>query len=433
MTSRDTLATILNMILLNMFRSPLPSWPRRFLVATMIIFVVGIGYGAGFYIGTQKGFEKASGQGQVRGLQEQVPAYLSKDVDFQQFWNVWQTLQQQYVNRPIKDTQLFYGALEGLVNGVGDPYTVFLNPDTAKRFNEELAGNFDGIGAEVGIRDGQIVIIAPLPGTPAERAGLKTGDAILSINGIDTIGVSLDAAVLAIRGPRGTTVELVLQHPKDTNSFRVAIKREMITIKSVTSSMKKTPGSKRADIAVIKIAQFGEDTVANFNRAVDAALGERARGIILDLRGNPGGFLDAGVEVASAWIDEGLIVIEQFHGDTKTEYPPKGASLLRGIKTVVLVNGGTASAAEIVAGALQDNGAAIIVGSQTFGKGSVQSIQDLDDGSAVKITVAKWLTPKGNSIDHQGITPDVVTKTDEATLKPGQDPDMETALNLVSR
>lgn len=411
---------------------PTRSWQRRFVVLVVVAFVLLGGYSAGYYVGGHKGVAVTTGQGQVRGLNEQPPKFLGNNVNFQEFWNVWQILQSQYVDRPLGDTQLFYGALEGLVNGVGDPYTVFFNPDTAKKFNEELAGNFDGIGAEVGIRDDQIVIIAPLPETPAEKAGLKTGDAILTIDGKDTAGASLDAAVSAIRGPKGTTVALVLQRKGQAKPFSVSIVRETIIIKSVVSEIKKGPQSTRPDIAVIKVAQFGEDTVAGFRAAVDQALAANVRGIVLDLRGNPGGFLDAGVEVASAWIDKGPIVIEQFHGDSRTEYPPNGPSVLKGLKTVVLVNEGTASASEIVAGALQDNKAATIIGKKTFGKGSVQSLEDLGDGSALKITVAKWLTPLGRSIDQQGITPDIITQTPE-TIKEGEDPDMVEALELVSK
>lgn len=368
-----------------------------------------------------------SGTGTVHGVGSEPPSYLSQDVNFQQFWDIWQLLQKEYVDRPVSDTKLFYGALAGLVAGVGDPYTVFFDPATAKEFDDELAGTFEGIGAEIGLKDNRITVIAPLEGTPAERAGIQTGDVIRSIDGQDTTGMSVENAVNRIRGKRGTTVTLVLYRPSTDQETTQTVTRDTINVQSVKFEMRGVGEEK--NIAYIRIAHFSEDTSEAFAQAVTAALGKNPKGIILDLRNNPGGFLDTAVEVASAWIDEGTIVTEQ--GDRRVDHPAEGTSPLKGQKTIVLVNGGSASASEIVAGALQDAGAATLLGEKTFGKGSVQALRQLADGSAVKITVAKWLTPKGRSINDTGITPDVVLPIDAATLKPDEDPQLNRAFEML--
>jgi carboxyl-terminal processing protease len=316
------------------------------------------------------------------------------------------------------------------VAGVGDPYTSFFDPETAEEFNQELAGTFEGIGAEIGLREGQIVVIAPLPGTPAERAGLLPWDRIVEIDGRSTSGLSVEAAVSAIRGKHGTTVTLMVVRSAG-DPLRVEIVRETITIESVESSLKAVTGSPRADIAYLKINHFNDDTASDFATAVQEVLGQHPRGVILDLRSNPGGLLETAVAVASYWVDDGPVVIQQQSGGRRTEEPAKGTALLKGLPTIVLVNGGSASASEIVAGSLQDYGLATVVGETTFGKGSVQELRDLADGSAVKITMARWLTPKGRAIEGVGIEPDVAVAVDRQELREGEDPELDRALELL--
>lgn len=396
------------------------------------LLIIVASFGSGYYAGEERGIQKAIGSGQVFGKEAKPPAdYLKSDVNFDLFWQVWKLLQKQYVDRPISETQLFYGALSGLVAGVGDPYTVFFDPKTANDFNQELSGSFEGIGAEIGLRDSKIVIIAPLPGTPAEKAGLKPKDYIVAINGKDTGGMALDMAVAAIRGKGGTEVVLKIIRSEVSEPFEVKIVRETIVIKSVEFSMKSAPGSARADIAYIKISHFNEDTSGNFATAVNKALGENPRAVILDLQNNPGGFLDTAVDVASHWVKSGPIALQQSYGEDKKEFSARGKFPLQGLKTIVLVNAGSASASEIVAGALQDYEAATIVGEKTFGKGSVQELQSLSDGSAIKITVAKWFTPKGRSIDGDGIEPDVAVVIDHEKANEDADPVLEKALELL--
>ncbi len=418
-----------------MLEVPRPPYASR--VKKILYGIIGVvlllgAFGGGYYTAERSGvvITSPSSTGTVTGKNSPPPAYLSKDVNFQQFWDVWQTVQQQYVDRPVSDTKLFYGALEGMVAGVGDPYTVYLDPATYKEFDSELSGTFEGIGAEIGAKNGAIVVIAPLQDTPAAKAGILAGDVIEKINGEDTTGMAVDAAVTKIRGPKGTSVVLGLFRPKTGKELEVTVVRDTITVKSVTLDMKSaTPGGK-ADIAVIRVSHFGDDTDSLFAKAVNQALSNNARGYILDLRDNPGGYLDSAVNMASYWIEHGTIVSEK--GDEQVDHQAKGVAPLKGQHTVVLVNGGSASASEIVSGALQDDGVATIVGEQTFGKGSVQALKELNDGSALKITVAKWYTPKGRSISDKGITPDIVVKAPEGGVQNGNDPQLARALQLLA-
>jgi len=360
------------------------------------------------------------------GNTEKLPEHLSKDVDFDLFWKVWDLVKKNYVHQPVADTKLFYGALSGIVSAVEDPYTVFFDPDTAKKFQQELEGAFDGIGAELGIKNRQLTIIAPLPDTPAEKAGLMAGDKILAIDGKDTTNMALDYAVSLIRGQGGTEVTLTIwrdtwEKPKD---FK--IKRDRIEVASVKWEMKK-------DIAYIEINHFNEDTTGKFNQAITELLPKNPKGIILDLRNNPGGFLDTAVEVAGEWIEKNVVVVEQTDDGQKNEERSEGLARLQNMETVVLVNEGSASASEIVAGALQDYGKATLVGKKTFGKGSVQNLEALPDGSAVKITVAEWLTPKGRLIDKEGIAPDQEVDLTEEDYNANRDPQLEKALELLNK
>jgi carboxyl-terminal processing protease len=335
-------------------------------------------------------------------------------------------VKQNYVHQPVADTKLFYGALTGIVSAVEDPYTVFFDPDMAKKFQQELEGAFEGIGAELGIKNKQLTIIAPLSGTPAERAGLKAGDAILAIDGKDTIDMALDYAVSLIRGVKGTEVNLTIwredwEKPKD---FKIT--RDRIEIASVKWEMKK-------NIAYVEINHFNEDTTKRFNQAIVEMLSKNPKGIILDLRNNPGGFLDGAVDIAGEWIEKDVIVIEQMDDGQKNEERSDGLARLQNLKTIVLVNEGSASASEIVAGALQDYGKATIVGKKTFGKGSVQNFESLPDGSAVKITVAEWLTPKGRLIDKEGVVPDLEVDLTEEDYNASRDPQMDKAIEILGQ
>lgn len=370
--------------------------------------------------------------GHVTNTNQAAPAYLSKDVDFSLFWTLWERIHSSYLERPIVDTKLFYGALEGMVAGLGDPYSVFMDPDTAKQFSNELEGSIEGIGAEIGMKDGHLVVIAPLPGTPAEKAGLKAGDAILAIDKTDTSGMSVDYAVSLIRGTHDTKVTLTILGKADKNSRDVTITRARIDVPLVRGELKQLPGNK-GSVAYIKISHFGQETDTLFRQQWQQLAVKGPRGLILDLRNDPGGFLEQAIAVASHWLsqDKAVVKEQQIPPDFHV-YRSEGPADLTSTPTVVLVNQGSASASEIVTGALQDWHAATVVGEQTFGKGSVQDLQDLSDGSAVKLTVAKWFTPKGRSIDKNGITPDIVVKFTPQDVDQNKDPQLDRALELLT-
>ncbi len=366
--------------------------------------------------------------GKVLGKYSQAPdGKLSQDVDFSLFWEVWDKLKLQYVDKDeISDKKLFYGAIRGMVASLGDPYTVFMDPKISKEFEDDLAGTFEGIGAQIGIKTDVLTIIAPLPDMPAEKAGLRAGDKILAIDGESTADITIDEAVNKIRGPKGTEVVLTIYRDSFEKAKDIAITRGTIQVSSVR------PYLRDDNIYVVKITNFNNDTLDLFNKAVRDIVEKNPRGIILDLRNNPGGYLDTAIEVASEWIEDGVVVSEEFGNEHHNDYLARGRARLKNFSTVVLVNEGSASASEIVSGALQDYKKAIIVGKKTFGKGSVQTLDDFKDGSSLKITIAKWLTPNGNCINEKGITPDIAVDLTLEDYNEDKDPQMDKAVEILN-
>ena len=398
-------------------------YAKKYFAVYAIIIVAGVFFYAGYQVGFSRD-DKAPNtvrEAKVSGKDRATPSYLHKDVDFSLFWDVWNRLKRDYINKDTPDTQLFYGALAGIVNSLGDPYTVFLNPEMSRQFDESLTGSFDGIGAEIGMKKNQIVVIAPLADTPAERAGLRAGDYILAIDKKETTNMTVDTAVKLIRGNGGTKVTLTIFRDTEKKERDVVITRDRISIPVVTSEVK------NGNLGYIKISHFNEETAGAFRNAVQSLLGKGVRGLVVDLRNNPGGYLDIAVQISGYWIDGKTVVIEQYSGDKKDEHAAQTRAILADVPTVILVNEGSASASEIVAGALQDYGKAKIVGKKTFGKGSVQDLQHLKDGSSLKITIAKWLTPKGRSIQDEGIVPDVDVAAEEG--KPDEKKPKDTQLD----
>lgn len=364
--------------------------------------------------------------GKVLDLNSEAPEGEIQDVDFSLFWDTWKLIKENYVDKDkVTEKKMFYGALHGLVSSVEDPYTVFMDPKIAQEFADDMAGTFEGIGAEIGIKNDILTIVAPLPGMPAEKAGLQAGDKVLAINGTSTMGISVDEAVNKIRGPKGTEVVLTIVREGMDDTKDIKVIRDAIIVKSVKTEMRED------GIFVISVSNFNNDTENLFNGAVQEALRLKPKGIVLDLRNNPGGYLDTAIEVSSEWIEKGVIVAEKNGDGTSREDVSRGRARLKDFKTVVLVNKGSASASEIVAGALQDHEKAKIIGEQTFGKGSVQTLRDLRDGSSVKITVAKWLTPKGRSINDEGIKPDEDIKLTAEDFEADRDPQMDRALEIL--
>lgn len=347
-----------------------------------------------------------------------------KTVDFGLFWDAWNKVGEKYVGKP--DTQkMVYGAISGMISALGDPYSAFMEPNFSKNFLEDLSGEIQGIGAEISLKDKQLIVVSPLSDSPAQKAGLKPNDQILKIDEEQTEGLSLDEAISKIRGKAGTKVKLAIIRDdwKEPQIFEIT--RAKIIIKSVEWQVKDN------NIAYIKITQFGDDTMDLLRQAVGDINKKQLKTVILDVRHNPGGYLDAAVEVTSLFLKEGVVVKEQYKDghieETKTKKQPETFDG----KILVLINDGSASASEIVAGALQDAGRAILIGQKTFGKGSVQELEELKQGAALRLTVAKWLTPKGRSIDNAGIEPDVKVDLSEEDQKAGRDPQLDKALELA--
>lgn len=363
----------------------------------------------------------------ISGVGSEAPSSVSKDVDFDTFWEAWDLLQTEHVDRPLNESQMFYGAMHGMVASLQDPYSLFMEPTIAEDFQEELNGRFEGIGAEIGIRDGRLTIIAPLAESPAEQAGLEGGDKIYFIDGFDTTNITLNDAVNKIRGDRGTEVVLTIFRDSEDDFRDVTIKRDTIKIVSVTSEMKVTKQGKH--IGYIKLMNFHSDSDTRFRKAVNDLLAQGPDGFIIDVRNNPGGFLDKAISISDFWVPGGLIIVsEKYSDDNIQSHLATGAAELGEFKTVVLINGGSASAAEILAGALQDHERATLIGEQSFGKGSIQDLHDFKDGSALKYTIAKWLTPLGHEIDRKGITPDVVVERTADDYNNQLDPQLDAAL-----
>ena len=398
---------------------------KKILVGAVLALVMAGVFAGGFYTGRTKNQVVSFGGKQI-ALAQTDASGTTPNLDFNLYWQVWAALKNNFVDKTkVTDQNLFYGSLKGMAAAAGDPYTVFMDPTDAQAFSNDLAGTFSGIGAEVGMRNNIVTIIAPLDGTPAKTAGLMAGDKIAAINGKTTAGMSIDDAVTLIRGQKGTSVTLTIvrgtDKPKDYK-----IMRDTITVKSVTTEF-------RPDgLMVIRLSSFNDDTLSLFNDAVQQAVMKQPKGIILDLRNNPGGYLDTAVAIASEWIKEGTVVSEQEANNQVNEYYSNGNARLANFPTVVLVNGGSASASEILSGALRDYKKATLVGEKTFGKGSVQSLQDLSDGSALKITIAHWLTPAGDFINEKGIAPSINIPLTQANVDKNQDPQMDKAIQLLT-
>ncbi|MHB9148404.1 MAG: S41 family peptidase [Candidatus Amoebophilus sp.] len=322
------------------------------------------------------------------------------------FWEVWQIVANTYVDKDKVDNDaLFHGALKGLVEATHDPYSLYMTPKEQEQFASDMSGKFEGIGAEIGLKDDIITVISPLEGMPAEKAGLQAGDQIAKIDDATTMGFSVMEAVDKIRGSKGTKVKLTVLREGENQPLDITITRDVIAIKSVKTEITKD------NIFIVRVSSFNDDTDQLFTDAVDEILAKKPKGIILDLRNNPGGYLESAIFMASKWIKNDTVVMERYGDGTTNSQTSVGEPVLSSFKTMVLINRGSDSASEIVAGALQDHNLATIIGEKSFGKGSVQVLRDLSDGGSVKITAAKWLTPKGKSIDGQGITPDIKVTT----------------------
>ncbi|MEZ4195576.1 MAG: S41 family peptidase [Candidatus Paceibacterota bacterium] len=353
-------------------------------------------------------------------------------VDLTEFWHVWGLLDERFIaassTKVVTAEEKMYGAIRGLVGAYGDPYTVFLPPADSEAFSEDISGNFSGIGMEVGTRDGAISIIAPLKDTPADRAGLMAGDVIVKIDDNSTEGMSIDDAVRQIRGEKGTVVKLSIYREGKFELMDIEVTRDTISIPTVKTEQKDKT-------FIISLYSFNALAEAKMQEALREYVKSDADNILLDLRGNPGGYLQSAVAIASYFLPTGKVVVRERESEEGQEklYRSQGKTLTgrEPKKIVVLTDAGSASASEILAGALQEHGYATLIGTNTFGKGSVQELIPIDDGSSLKVTIARWFTPNGLSISDGGLTPDIVIKRTPEQRLEGIDPQLEAGLKFL--
>ena len=389
------------------------------LLLSFIILIFGSGYKLGEY------------KSRFNSSLNPKPYALTPNVNFDLFWETWNKLSERYVDQKKVDKKKMYmGAIKGMVASVEDPYTFFLTPDENKQTKDDLGGKFEGIGAQLGLKDNRIVIISPLKKSPAETAGVRAGDFINKVNGVSTNNWTLSQAVSKIRGPKNTKVKLTLE--RNSKEIEVTIVRQQIIVASVENSYEK-------NIAILKVNQFGDNTNDEWDKVVqdisEKWSKKQVTGLVLDLRDNPGGYLDSSVYLASDFLPLGKLVVKQeatLYGDK--EYRVSRIGSLKDIPMVVLINKGSASASEILAGALRDHKRAQLVGEKSFGKGSVQEALDLSQGAGLHVTVAKWVLPNGDWINGKGIEPKIkiVNEIKEGnTLSKETDKQLQRAVEIL--
>ena len=398
---------------------------RKWILGALVAFVVIGGAFRLGYVSGSKGFTFDSKNFVVTNKNDSPTV-----VDYNLLWEALRIVQNKYIDSENIDPQkVLYGAIEGAVSAAGDEYTQFFDPETYSQFKTELQGSFSGIGAEIGMRDENVVVIAPLADSPAEKAGVRANDVILSINGESTAGLGVDEAVSKIRGEEGTQVTLSMFREGNTAPIDITITRQKIELKSVKLEYKDVNGKR---VALLTISRFGEDTQVLFDAAVADIRKNNPAGIIVDVRNNPGGYLQTSVDVSSDWLEKGMLVVKEEHSEKDVIlYNSEGINRLGNFKTVILINGGSASASEILAGALKDNGKAILIGEKSFGKGSVQELIEVGNGSAVKVTIAKWITPSGKNLNHDGLEPDIAVELTSEDITANRDPQLDRALQEV--
>lgn len=359
-------------------------------------------------------------------------ASTSEPIDMEPFWTVWRLLDEKYVATKKHDATTtaqdrIWGAIQGMTSSLGDPYTVFMPPVDAEDFKTNISGNFEGVGMEIGIKDGALSVVSPLKGSPAEKAGIKAGDKIITIDGAPAADLTTDKAVKLIRGPKGTVVKIGVLRGESNKPLNFDIVRAVINIPTLDTKIVD-------NVFVISLYNFYAESNVQFRDALQKFIDSKKTRLILDLRGNPGGYLNSAVSMASWFLPSGKVVVREEFGDDRegTVYRSKGYDIFTDkLRMIILVDGGSASASEILAGALQEHSVAKLVGTKTYGKGSVQELLPVTKDTSLKVTIAKWLTPNGKSISEGGLLPDYEVKIIEADLKAGKDPQMAKALELL--
>ncbi|MEI7810511.1 MAG: S41 family peptidase [bacterium] len=391
-----------------------------------LVLIIILSIGLGFFVGYSH-----------RPEEEKVINLSNKDgssttnADFSTFWKAWNVINEKYPSASkVTDQERVYGAISGLVGSLNDPYSTFFTPDETKTFQDDIAGSFSGVGMEVSVKDKILTVISPLKDTPAYKAGIKSGDRILKIDKVSTSDLTIEKAIRLIKGEKGTSVTLTILSENSSESKEVKIVRDTINSPTLDTEMKPD------GVFVVKLYSFSANSADLFRRAMKIFYESGSNKLVLDLRGNPGGYLDAAVDMASWFTQSGKpIVIEDFGKNEKQNiHRSSGYNVFadRNLKFVILMDSGSASASEILAGAMQDYGIAKLVGTQSFGKGSVQEVVNITPDTILKITIAKWLTPHGTSISEKGLTPDYKVEISEKDLKAKKDPQMEKAIQLLN-
>lgn len=389
------------------------------------------GFSGGFVVGHLS----PAGSAQLAGLPASAPAVPSgaqtstpQDLQtlFQPFWQAWQIIHQQYVDQPVDDTKLMEGAINGMMQSLGDAHSTYMDPQTFKDANAQLAGSYEGIGAYVDTTGKYLTVTSPMPGSPAEKAGLQAGDMIIAVDHVDMAGVNPEVVRTKVIGPAGTVVHLTIRRAGESAPLEIDVTRAKITVPSASGKMLDN------GVAYVQITTFGDNTTKELTDTLKTLMAQNPKGLILDLRDNGGGYLQTAVEVVSQFQDNGVVLYEKYGDGTKKSYNVIPGGLATKIPMVVLINEGSASASEITAGALQDYGRAKLVGVVSYGKGSVQNWVPLsNDQGAVRVTIARWLTPKENTIDKKGLTPDVYVQRTPDDRKANRDPQLDTAVQTL--
>lgn len=417
-----------------------PVLKKAGIITAAFVAVAGI-----FLSGAYFGYYKRPAIDKALTITNKEPSLYSSEanLDFDPFWKAWNLLENKYVaNDGIDKQAMIWGAIEGMTKSLNDPYTVFFPPAEKEIFESQIKGDFEGVGMEIGIRKNILTVIAPLKNTPADRAGIKTGDKIIKIGDKSTADLGVDEAVKLIRGQKGTTVVLTILRDDEEKTREISVTRDRIEIPVMDTQKIETKIEAKKDgnataaapkgIFVMRLYSFGENSGTAFRSALREMSLSGDKKLILDLRSNPGGYLEMAVDIASWFLPMGKVVArEKFGNGTETLYRSRGYGALNDIPTVVLVNEGSASASEILAGALQEYGKATLVGAKTFGKGSVQELIPITDNTALKVTIARWLTPNGKSISEKGLEPDVAVQISEADSANHKDPQMDKAVEIL--
>jgi len=389
---------------------------KNFVLVSLVIAILA-SFGFGFWFGK---------------AQVVCPICPPEEIDLSLFWETWKKLEEKFVSPEKFDIQkMIYGAISGMVKSLEDPYTTFLNPEDSKKFLEDVTGYFEGVGMEIGIRKGQLQVVAPLEGTPAQKAGLRPGDKIIKINDTLTGDLTIDEAVNLIRGPKGTEVTLTIFREGWQTTKEIKIVRAVIEVPSLKWELKET--SEGEKIAYLKLYQFSEKASFDFAKAAIEILNSPAEKIILDLRNNPGGYLEVARDISGWFLERGqTVAIEDFGQDKEQKiYKAKGNARFLQYPIVILINQGSASGSEILAAALRDNRGIKLIGEKSFGKGSVQELENLRGGSSLKITVARWLTPSGEFITDKGLEPDIKVEMTEEDYEQDRDPQLDKAIEII--